>query len=459
MKRISSLALTLLVVALMTACGNPTDNGTFTDVDASTTTESNAGSTTPTSIGIFNKTAQIAETVLVDENNVKITAIGLSYNDYSADVELLIENNSAKDLSFVCGSSGYNCNSINGYMTPDGYLFCDVTAGKKAYDSVSFSYDELMLYGINEIADIELGFCIEDDDYNRTYTGPQQIKTSIAGSFDYDKEYFQNAIADSSIQKAFYYSTDFFSADTIYDQNGISVRSEALVENGHGELMLLLEIMNTSSDTVYIVTDDIAINGLICRTSPWSSDMVTPGKKSIAVIELSSVLNKSYWNTLGLKNVTSVDLTLNIEDQDGTSLAAPAALSVKISDSNQFDSSGAEIYNANGIRVISKGVFESDSGYDDDLHPILLVENNSGKTIRAYDVYDSLSVNGFMMDYYFTSVEIDDGECAVVEIDLYNSSLEKNKITSISDITELEIKLSFMSGNKTIDEPKLVITY
>ncbi|MBE6973408.1 MAG: catabolite control protein A [Ruminococcaceae bacterium] len=459
MKRLLPLVLALLVVVLMTACGTPANNSTITDVDASTITESNAGNTIPTNVGTFNKTAQIAETVLVDENNVKITATGLTYDDYNAEVELLIENNSDKDLSFVCGSSGYNCNSINGYMTPDGYLFCDVTAGKKAYDSVSFSYDELMLYGINEIADIELGFCIENDDYNRTYTGPQQIKTSIANSFDYDKEYFQDAITDPSVQKAFYYSTEFFSADTLYDQNGISVRSEALVENGHGELMLLLEIMNASSEMVYVVTDDIAINGLVCRTSPWSSDMVTPGKKSVAVIQLHSVLSKSYWDDLGIKDITSIDLTINIEDQEGTALADPAALSVKISDSNQFDSSGAEVYNANGIRVISKGVFESDSDYDDDLYPILLVENNSGKTIRVYDVYDSLSINGFMMDYYLTSVEIDDGKCAVVEIDLYDSSLKKNKITSISDIAELELKLSFLSGNKTIDEPKVIITY
>ncbi len=459
MKKLLPLALTLLVVVLMTACGTPANNSTITDVNASTITENNAGNTIPTSVGTFNKTAQIAETVLVDENNVKITATGLTYDDYNVGLELLIENNSDKDLSFVCGSAGYNCNSINGYMTPDGYLFCDVTAGKKAYDSVSFSYDELMLYGINEIADIELGFCIEDDDYNRTYTGPRQIKTSIANSFDYDKEYFQNSITNPSIQKAFYYSTEFFSADTLYDQNGISVRSEALVENGHGELMLLLEIMNASSEMVYIVTDDIAINGLVCRTSPWSSDMVTPGKKSVAVIELHSVLSKTYWDSLSIKDITSVDLTLNIENQDGAAVADPAVLSVKISDIEQLDLNGAEVYNANGIRAISKGVFESDSDYDDDLYAILLVENNSGKTIRVYDVYDSLSINGFMMDYYLTTVEIDDGECAVVEIDLYDSSLEKNKITSISDIAELEVKLSFMSGNKAIDEPKVIITY
>lgn len=161
--------------------------------------------------------------------------------------------------------------------------------------------------------------------------------------------------------------------------------------------MLLLEIMNTSSETVYIVTDDIAINGLLCRTTPWSSDTVTPGKKSVAVIELHSVLSKAYWDSFGIKDIASVDLTLNIENQDGLTVAEPVVLSVKISDNEQLDLTGTEVYNANGIRVISKGVFESDSDYDDDLHPIILVENNSGKAIRVYDVYDSLSINGFMI--------------------------------------------------------------
>lgn len=71
-KRLSPLALTLLVVALMTACSTPADNSTITDVDASTITQSNAENSSPTNVGIFNKTAQIAETVLVDENNVSI---------------------------------------------------------------------------------------------------------------------------------------------------------------------------------------------------------------------------------------------------------------------------------------------------------------------------------------------------------------------------------------------------
>ncbi len=38
---------------------------------------------------------------------------------------------------------------------------CDVLNGTVANDVISFSYDTLMLYGINEIADIEIGFDIK----------------------------------------------------------------------------------------------------------------------------------------------------------------------------------------------------------------------------------------------------------------------------------------------------------
>ena len=46
---------------------------------------------------------------------------------------------------------GYSCNSVNGFMVDDGYLNCDVANGKKANDTISFSYDELMLYALAKL--------------------------------------------------------------------------------------------------------------------------------------------------------------------------------------------------------------------------------------------------------------------------------------------------------------------
>ena len=52
----------------------------------------------------FKTAANIEETVLVDENDIKITATELNYTDYSVELGLLIENNSSVNLSFTSGT-------------------------------------------------------------------------------------------------------------------------------------------------------------------------------------------------------------------------------------------------------------------------------------------------------------------------------------------------------------------
>ena len=139
----------------------------------------------------FQKTASIEETILYNSDDILITATELGYTDYSADISVVIENNSEKDLTFISNSIGYSCNSVNGYMIADGYINSSVAAGKKANETLSLSYDMLRLYGIFEIADIEIGFDISDDEYNHIYTGPCQVRTSIADQYDYQRQSYR----------------------------------------------------------------------------------------------------------------------------------------------------------------------------------------------------------------------------------------------------------------------------
>lgn len=97
------------------------------------------------SVEMFSSQATIEETVLVDESDVKITATGLSYTDYSAELSLLIENNTDLDLSFYSGTAGYSCNAVNGYMSDEGYMNVDVSAGKKATEDISFDASSLAI--------------------------------------------------------------------------------------------------------------------------------------------------------------------------------------------------------------------------------------------------------------------------------------------------------------------------
>lgn len=467
MKKLLSLLLVFCLIVPLAACGSSAGNGS-SDGSSPQSTSSSASVSSDTktdssddgdTLGTFNQSAALAETVMFDEDGVKITATGLNYTSYSVDLELTIENNSDRDLSFVTGSIGYSCNSVNGYMISDGYLNCDVSAGKKANDSISFSYDALMLYGINEIADMEIGFDVSDDDGNDTYTGPCQVTTSAFDAHDYSKDCYQETIASRAAMNTYNYEITHFSQDTLYDVNGVKLLSSGIMQNSSGEITLLLELENTTSDIVYVSTSDIALNGLIVSSSTWSSDAINPGKRGILDVELSSVLDSEYWSIYGIKEVGSVALSLRQRDIDGNDIADKTAVEIVVPDAKaEFDATGTEVYNNDGLRIEEKAVLEDSSDYSSDIHVLLLAENNSGKALKISDVYNSLSVNGFMTSYYYYSQELADGECAALEITLLSSSLKSNQITSASDIEEIEFSLEIKEGRTTIDTPVIAFS-
>lgn len=456
---------TLLAIslALLAACGGPSaldstsaGNQSFTESTFSyTPLEKNEEEMEP-----FNKDPVLPETVMVDENGVKITAKGLTYDEYYANLELLIENNSGKDLSFISGSVGYNCNSINGYMIREGYLNCDVADGKKANAVIQFNYDTLMLYGIHEIADIEIGFDIADDEYNHTYSGPRQLKTSAFDLHDYKTDPYQDAITSNAAMSTYGYDMSCFSKEALYDKNGVKLLSSGVMTNQDGDSILLLELENTNEYVVYISTSNIGINGLVVNSSIWSSSTINPGKRCILDVQLSSVFDTAYWGVYGIRDVGTVSLYLGQYGEDGDELAAETPVEIAVpGTSAQFDVSGNEIYNDNGLRIVAKTVLEEASEYSADFYVMLLAENNSGNLFTIRDVYDSLSVNGFMTDYSYYSQDVKGGESAVLTIKLRESSLEENRISSPSDIEEIEVSFEIAEGYTVIDEPTLTILF
>ena len=233
-----SILLAMVLLASLAACSSADVPGSGAGSQpasagdaASSTSDGNAAEQSEATLEPFNRNAALDETVLVDEGGIKITATGLTYTDYSVELALTIENNSGKDLSFVSGSLGYSCNSINGYMIDDGYLNCDVSNGKKANEVIEFGYDALMPYGINEIADLEIGFTITDDDYNSTYTGPRALRTSAADAHDYGTDHYQQTIASSAAMNTYGYEVVYFGQDAVYEQNGVKLLSSGVLRD------------------------------------------------------------------------------------------------------------------------------------------------------------------------------------------------------------------------------------
>lgn len=409
----------------------------------------------------FEPTATVGEMVLVDEGDVKITATGIKYTAYQVKVSLTIENNTEQNLSFYAGTLGYNCNSVNGYMVEDGYLNATVAAGKKTNETVSFDVDELMLLGITDIADIELGFSIRDDHYNDyLVTGPRQLKTSLADRYDYASDTYRRAITNGGLAGLIGFTVVCDSEEAAFDQRGVRVMSQTLVENSSGEPVLLIETENTSNDMVYVSVGNIALNGLGLKSGTWSTDWVGAGKRRVLSLPLSRMMEESYRDAFGLNEISSVSYSFEIKDMDRDTLVVPPTMTFAVLGRNaSYDSSGEELYKGNGVRIVFKGLAPDSFEYSDDIHVLLLVENGSSGSL-TFDVdYDSVSVNGYMTRFLNYSKKLSPDGAAVLDVELQGYSLEENGITGLEDITEVELTVEIRNDSyRTVAKPVVRVT-
>ena len=72
---------------------------------------------------------------------------------------------------------------------------------------------------------------------------------------------------------------------------------------------------------------------------------------------------------------------------------------------------------------------------------MLLAENTGEDVLDLSIAYDTLSVNGFMVDYFGSSWELQPGQFAMMEIKLYGDDLEEINVTSVDQITQVEFEL------------------
>lgn len=271
------LFIILLAAMLLAGCGTTTDTPDITpptsvqtgpDEKKSPETE---GSAETEAIPETDKETEtkasepetIAETVLMDESGVKITAKSLDKSGwFGPELKLLIENNTDQALTVQARSS-----SVNGYMISTMFS-ADVSAGKKANDSITFTSSDLKSAGIETIADMEFSFHIFDSESWDTYldTDLIQIKTAAAETYPYTYD---------------------DSGNVIYNADNIKVVAKGLVENDSlFGLSVMLYVYNGTDKAITIQTRDDSVNGFMVSTS--CSIEVTPGKHAIGSVTFFS---------------------------------------------------------------------------------------------------------------------------------------------------------------------------
>ena len=280
-------------------------------------------------------------------------------------------------------------------------------------------------------AGVFISFALGSGSSTTTTTPDKEISSVETGSTeDPGKEL---SSADSS-------NVDESSAITVeemvlVDQDGIKITATGMDDGLFGtELKLLIE--NNSEKSFTVQTRDSSVNGFMVETM-MSAD-VAPGKKSNDKITFMT----SEIKDCGIKTFATMEFKFHIFDTETwDTVLDTEAITVKTSaaDSHvqEYDDSGDVIYEADGIKIVAKGVSTRDSIFGPGL--ILYIENNSNKdfTVQARDT----SVNGFMIDTVM-SQDVLVGKKAIDGLTFLSSSLDEN---GIDEIKEMEFSLHIFS--------------
>jgi hypothetical protein len=184
------------------------------------------------------------DTVIYDSNGVTVTATSISwYEDYSGnqypEINVVITNSSDKDVSVQCEYL-----SINGIAMDYPSMYCDVSAGLSAKDTVDCSYDDTWLYcDFDEIEYFTVCMNVYDEDY-----------------YDYSETYdfYTVVITDDA---GLYGPTD--SGSLILSQDGFDIYYLGTTEDDYGTGQFVFYIYNDTDMYVHANTDNLAADGFM----------------------------------------------------------------------------------------------------------------------------------------------------------------------------------------------------
>lgn len=285
-------ALCLTLFASMALGSGSTDSAEKKEVvaadstETSDTTEASSTEAADEASDTSSTDVTITEQVLVDQNDIKITAAEYVTDSMWGDgIKLLVENNSGTDVTVGCKAL-----IVNDYMISDLFV-SDVAAGKKANETMYLSSSELKAAGIDTVGKIEVYFHV----YN---------SATMDDIFDTD------CVTIETSEFANMDTTANDEGQELYNEGGIRIIGKTVDENSFWGTAILLYCENTSGKNVGISVDDMSVNGFML--SPYFSTTVYDGKKSVdAITVLSSDLEAN-----NIESIEEAELKFHIYDAD-----------------------------------------------------------------------------------------------------------------------------------------------
>jgi hypothetical protein len=213
----------------------------------------------------------------------------------------------------------------------------------------------------------------------------------------------------------------------ILDENGIKITAKELVTDSMFGPCLKILIENDSEEDVDVTVNTVCVNGY--ALSAFLFDTVPVGKKT----NDSLYLDEDDLAMCGITVIADIELDFKVSKKDSwDAICETGPVRIETSAAAgfvyNFDNSGNQVYNDNGIEVVEKGI-----RHDDFIGEYILFymynSLNNPINISAHDV----SVNGFMIDPLF-SCNIPAGKHMIEKLYFFDSDLEENDIERLEDV-------------------------
>lgn len=251
-KKVISNILRVMLVAVMlsslAACGD--DVGEITPVGNITTTNNSSNQQTTQSTATV---STIEETVMWDNDDIKVTALSLTSDQYYHIINLQIENKTNKDLYVMASRT-----AVNSFVVEPS-MGVDVPANSTANGELKIRLNNV---DAGYIADIETRFSYSSSDYSMNRkTERVKLETSAATSHDYSYDE---------------------SGTVLYDANGIKIICQGF--NDEGNPIIYLSSTGELSEGCCVEDYEIYINGKESYSS--YSEWVFTNTRNVAELEL-----------------------------------------------------------------------------------------------------------------------------------------------------------------------------
>lgn len=239
------------------------------------------GSEGTTSSSSPSQTASIEETVILDQDGLKITATGLEDSFMGEELKLLVENNSGQNLTVQSHAS-----SVNGYMITN-IMSIDVASGKKVNDALTLTSSEMEDCGITSITDLAFTLHVfNTDTWEAVIDTPViELKTNLNGTVTqtYDD-----------------------SGNVVYDANGVRIITKGKTDDSILGPAIQVYVENNSAEDIMVQTRNVSINGFMVDT--FYSPLVMAGKRSLSSLTISDTSLEAN----GITDISSAELTFVI---------------------------------------------------------------------------------------------------------------------------------------------------